>query len=96
MPVAETFDTDKDEETLLVFWCPGCEYLHQVRIEGPGDNWHWDGDTENPTLKPSVHTMPGSEAECHAFVRDGKIEFLLDSHHELAGETVELPELPYK
>lgn len=29
---------------------------------------------------------------CHSFVREGKIEFLSDSTHELAGKTVELPE----
>lgn len=29
---------------------------------------------------------------CHSFVRDGKIEFLGDCTHKLAGQTVELPE----
>ncbi len=29
---------------------------------------------------------------CHSFVREGKIQFLTDSTHELAGQTVELPE----
>lgn len=27
---------------------------------------------------------------CHSFVRNGKIEFLSDCTHELAGKTVEL------
>jgi len=30
---------------------------------------------------------------CHSFVKDGKIQFLSDSTHELAGTTAELPEL---
>lgn len=30
---------------------------------------------------------------CHSFVRDGKIEFLSDCTHALAGQTVELPEI---
>lgn len=30
---------------------------------------------------------------CHSFVREGKIEFLTDCTHELAGQTVDLPEL---
>ncbi len=30
---------------------------------------------------------------CHSFVRDGKIQFLSDCTHELAGQTVELPEV---
>ena len=29
---------------------------------------------------------------CHSFIRDGKIQFLNDCTHELAGRTVELPE----
>lgn len=29
---------------------------------------------------------------CHSFVTDGKIQFLTDSTHALAGQTVELPE----
>lgn len=31
---------------------------------------------------------------CHSFVRDGMIEFLGDSTHDLAGQTVALPEYP--
>lgn len=31
---------------------------------------------------------------CHSFVRDGKWEFLTDSAHKLAGQTVPLPPIP--
>ncbi len=31
---------------------------------------------------------------CHSFVRNGRIEFLADCTHELAGQTVDLPILP--
>ncbi|NMW24036.1 ammonia monooxygenase [Rhodanobacter denitrificans] len=30
---------------------------------------------------------------CHSYVRDGRIEFLPDSTHALAGKTVELPDI---
>lgn len=30
---------------------------------------------------------------CHSFVRDGQIQFLGDCTHELAGQTVDLPQL---
>lgn len=30
---------------------------------------------------------------CHSFVTDGRIQFLSDCSHELAGQTVDLPEL---
>jgi len=33
-------------------------------------------------------------AVCHSFVRDGQIQFLGDCTHALAGQTVDLPELP--
>lgn len=31
---------------------------------------------------------------CHSFVTDGRIQFLSDCTHELAGQTVDIPELP--
>lgn len=31
---------------------------------------------------------------CHSFVRDGRIQFLPDCTHALAGQTVDLPEIP--
>lgn len=31
---------------------------------------------------------------CHSFVRDGRIQFLDDCTHALAGQTVDLPEFP--
>lgn len=31
--------------------------------------------------------------QCHSFVREGKIQFLGDCTHALAGQTVELPDL---
>lgn len=31
---------------------------------------------------------------CHSFVTDGRIQFLSDCTHSLAGQTVDLPEMP--
>lgn len=31
---------------------------------------------------------------CHSFVREGRIQFLDDSSHALAGQTVDLPDFP--
>ena len=39
-----------------------------------------------------IFFCPGCQ-RCHSFVRDGKIRFLADSYHELAGQTVDLPEV---
>jgi hypothetical protein len=37
----------------------------------------------------------GAEICCHSFVTDGRIRFLTDSTHQLAGQTVDLPPWPY-
>ena len=59
-------------------------------------NWSWNGDTERPTLKPSILTevnYGGTVYRCHSFVNDGVVQFLQDCSHELAGQTVELLEV---
>jgi hypothetical protein len=65
--------------------------------------WHWNGDSEKPTLSPSILQTCGPYPEgssrsgktdvCHCFVRDGVIEFLGDCTHALAGKTMPLPEI---
>lgn len=62
-------------------------------------NWSWNGDVEKPTLKPSIRTSATFEVTnrvekvCHSFVNDGKIQFLGDCTHELAGQTLDLLEV---
>lgn len=84
----------------LMFWCPGCDGAHVVRVEGPGSHWGYNGDPERPTFTPSVLvTYNGRDAGiddappavCHSFVRDGRIQFLSDCTHAMAGQTVDLP-----
>lgn len=65
--------------------------------ESNRDGWHFNGDLERPTLSPSilVRCEWGPERRpliCHSFVREGRIEFLADCTHALAGQTVDLPE----
>jgi hypothetical protein len=60
--------------------------------------WVFNGDPAKPTFSPSilVHTHWGPERRsvvCHSFVRDGRIEFLPDCTHALAGQTVDLPDV---
>lgn len=42
---------------------------------------------------PAEEPWPWPCGVCHSFVRDGRIEFLSDCTHALAGQTVDLPEL---
>lgn len=78
------------------FHCPGCDRSHEIN-----DEWDFNEDFENPTFKPSVlgtGKRPNGDEEwekwrCHSYITDGKIRFLNDCTHELAGQTVELPEI---
>lgn len=58
--------------------------------------WTFNGDMERPTFSPSlvvtIKTEPKKQI-CHSFVRDGKIQFLSDCFHDLAGQTVEMPDI---
>lgn len=51
-----------------------------------------NGSMDKPTFRPSLLCNAGSQAVCHSFVTDGRIEFLSDCHHALAGQTVDLPD----
>ena len=76
----------------VAFWCPGCQRLHLVRVDGPGA-WDWNRDVNAPTFAPSILTW-NDESRCHSFVRNGQIAFLCDCTHSLASQTVALPEVP--
>lgn len=71
----------------LLFWCPGCECVHQTK------GWNFNGDFVKPTLTPSILVNPGKAHEvplCHSFVTDGQIRFLADCTHALAGQTIDM------
>lgn len=88
------------------FHCPGCEETHYVPTEpgfGPGSSltWGFNGDVAKPTFTPSVliHEAKWPDGSvgikrCHFFVRDGRLELLSDCGHAMAGQTIELPEVP--
>lgn len=77
------------------FRCPGCMWPHLIRVgEGDGPRWNWNGSTTKPTLSPSILSTGGPDVpRCHSFIKDGRIEFLSDCSHALAGKTVDLPPL---
>lgn len=75
--------------------CPGCNEMHPIpiRTENEPNNWVWSGGVESPTFNPSFgqHAKNGY---CHYFITRGKILFLNDCFHQLAGQTVEIPDCP--
>ncbi len=54
----------------------------------------WDPPVTSENLaqwKAEPWTQSKIKHVCHSFVTDGRIQFLSDSTHELAGQTVDLP-----
>lgn len=92
----------------VFFWCQGCQRRHGARVgvqssTDPRETWDWNGSLDKPTFTPSILvTYSGADAgrdgappaRCHSWVADGRIEYLGDSTHAMAGQTVDLPEMP--
>lgn len=80
------------------FHCPGCDGGHafDVREDGLHDaehpSWTFNGDLERPTCTPSL-LYPDKTPRCHLHMRDGRLEFLGDCGHALAGSTVDMPDV---
>lgn len=80
----------------IAFWCPGCDECHVVKTSAGG--WTFDGNNDAPTISPSIlvtYNGADKKTRCHSFVRAGKIQFLTDCTHPLAGKTVGIPNWPY-
>ncbi len=90
------------------FVCPGCGSHHVIHVEeknASGAQWSFNGDYERPTFVPSINSRIGPYGDewgvekagaydvCHFFVKAGRIEFLGDCTHKLAGSAVDLPEI---
>ncbi len=83
-------------------WCPACKQLHGYAVEQPfrnGARWSFNGDGACPTFSPSMNIARGPFPDgrierCHYFVTDGRIAYCGDSTHTMAGQTVDLPDIP--
>lgn len=79
-------------DDLWYFWCPACETHHCV-----SDRWIYNGHPDAPTFTPSVLVNVGRACPdlplCHMYVTDGKIQYLDDCTHKLAGQTVEMEDI---
>lgn len=89
---------ERDGSRSVLFHCPGCEYSHAFRVAGEGrPMWTWNGDLDRATFAPSLlyrlERTDGGEHVCHSYVREGRIQFLNDCTHKLAGQTVDVPPL---
>ena len=84
------------EEGSLWFECPSCQMVHRImHYSGLEPRWGWNGSLDSPAFTPSVlvrYAWSDGERVCHSFVTDGRIQFLGDCTHALAGQTVDLPD----
>lgn len=93
----------------IIFWCPGCNSHHCVNNRW-SFNGDFNKPTFAPSiLARGVVPFTSDEYDrvlngeviepipliCHSFVREGKIEYLSDCTHSLAGQTVELEDLDW-
>lgn len=103
--------TDNAGTQYVHFYCPGCAHAHGITVGKWTWNGSLDAPTFTPSLLCHPHdifvdgSLEGdaliapenitSTPRCHSFITDGRIQFLEDSTHHLAGKTVEIPEWPY-
>lgn len=92
------FSEVENEPGHWLFYCLGCKTHHSVWTT-PNKNkvlWNYNNDVDNPTISPSLRVKHFSNEQqkhilCHSFIREGKIEYLNDCTHELAGQIVDIP-----
>jgi hypothetical protein len=90
MAKIQPLNRENGEVDLYLFWCPGCKENHAYTA----GRWQFNGDLERPTFTPSLlYGKDGRHKRCHLFMTDGKIQYLSDCDHELAGKTIDVPDL---
>lgn len=93
--VVENIGTDgkKYHHTQYMYFCKGCGYEHAFALRNEGGHHEFNMDLNNPTISPSLVQgwVPGKR--CHSFIKNGHIQYLSDCEHELAGQTIELPDI---
>lgn len=90
--------TDKDGTRRVGFVCPGCGQIHMMPVTGP-KAWDFNNNFQRPTFSPSIlakwtYGEEHTRHVCHSFVREGRVEFLSDCTHALAGQTINMPLVP--
>lgn len=59
------------------------------------ESWQFNGNYEKPTFSPSMRVDYGHGVITHCFVRGGKIQYLSDCSHDMAGKTVDCVDFVY-
>src|SRR3546814_13170140 len=82
-----------DEGGGLMFWCPGCDSVHMVRVgDGPGPRWGYNVDPVSNSFTSWCHVCyegldagrnGAPPAICNSFGTNCRIQFLGDCSHAL-------------
>jgi hypothetical protein len=85
----------KDGNADYLFHCKACGYSHGVWVTSKspytGAQWSFNGNMEKPTFSPSLNI--NATYKCHSFITDGKIQYLNDCTHSMAGLTLEMDDI---
>ncbi len=72
------------------FFCPACNSNHKFEVRV--GHWSFNGNMEKPSFEPSLNLLLHG-GRCHLFVKDGRIQYLGDCKHDLAGQSVEMRDM---
>lgn len=76
-----------------LMWCPGCYQVHALVIGSRQEfdkHLGFDGDVRRPSFEPRIRVST-DRGLCTFELRAGVLHFDINSHHDLAGKSVELP-----
>ena len=83
-----------NDPTMYMFWDVALDRPNAFYVRDQHPSWSWNGDYERPTVSPSIRLIHTGNQVDHLFIRDGKIQYLNDCTHELAGKTVDMVDFP--
>ena len=78
----------------FMYWDIATQDVNCFWVTGYYDRgWQWNGDFERPTVTPSIlNSRPGFIN--HVYITNGKIEYLNDCTHDMAGQRVDMVDFP--
>ncbi|MCK9544275.1 MAG: DUF6527 family protein [Novosphingobium sp.] len=80
----------KEGHDKYLFYCPGCRCFHWFTTP----RWLWNNNIESPTVTPSiVLNAQDLKQRCHLQIINGRLRYLSDSYHYLAGITISMVDL---
>ena len=83
-----------NDPTMYMFWDVALDRPNAFYVRDRHPSWSWNEDYECPTVSPSIRLIHTGNQVDHLFIRDGKIQYLNDCTHELAGKTVDMVDFP--